>query len=521
VSSLLLTDRMRALALCLVLVVVLLFHSVYGFQAPIPVVKEDSLVRQGHLEQTPRETLDPTTSGPSCLYTATDGSFYDLTALTLADRALNFSTDKFTYYVALCSSSPACTPPSPVCQSSASGRVSCGTLPTQSFKDFGLGAPNQGVTVTYTNGAVCVDILKTRTTTVHIRCNPKVESAVITSVGEEERCRYTIHMESQFACPIMERFCQLRTVDGTDFDLRGIVLPDKGSQSYTRNDTKGHRYFMNICANSAQGRCDPASPICQITDRGISHSCGTLATQQIGAWATPDEPTKGVKISYSLGDTCLRASAGDRRTEVEIGCDLKVKSGLVVDNLVEPEPCRYKVSARSKAACPISLRNCEYIASDGSHYNLQGMYRNGRVPYSFSSNNYQYYINICGNVPSSTCSVSNSTQTTNKNENKQEQDSDDRVAYSPVCQLTRLPGAYSGGSLSTQQFSDYRLGPANKGVTVTYTEGGACWDGTFRQSKIDIACDPTSSPGEVVSISENPVCSYTIRMKSVFACPIN
>ena len=55
------------------------------------------------------------------------------------------------------------------------------------------------------------------------------------------------------------------------------------------------------------------------------------------------------------------------------------------------------------------------------------------------------------------------------------------------------------------------MNTALDGVTLVYSGGMACNNGTSRQSQIDILCDLTAGSGIVDSIIETAQCYYNIK----------
>ncbi|KAH3744160.1 hypothetical protein Pelo_14448 [Pelomyxa schiedti] len=104
-----------------------------------------------------------------------------------------------------------------------------------------------------------------------------------------------------------------------------------------------------------------------------------------------------------------------------------------------------------------------------------------------------FYANICGNATAG-CSPAQA-----------------------VCQKGSNSYFYGCGDLSTQKFADGESGPYS-GVTVLYSEGDFCGS-ISRSTTIYIACS-LSTEGEIYAAEEPGSCTYTLWMKSKYACPL-
>jgi len=142
---------------------------------------------------------------------------------------------------------------------------------------------------------------------------------------------------------------------------------------------------------------------------------------------------------------------------------------------------------------------CQYIASDGSFYNLQDLVLlNGS--YSITNKLYSYDINICDYQTEINC---NGVKTA-------------------VCQSyadLKYPVASCGLPTKTH-FADGLLGPAH-GVSMTYFGGDICVDtGKPRISMISLVCDPSTNI-RFTGGTESQICQYSFLIFSKFACPID
>jgi len=143
--------------------------------------------------------------------------------------------------------------------------------------------------------------------------------------------------------------------------------------------------------------------------------------------------------------------------------------------------------------------DCTYLASDGtSYYDLSPLtVTDGSSYYAInqSNNNNRYWYNICGDI-SGACPTA--------------------APGSAGCQNS-FGAVGSIGLLSTQTFSDGENGAAT-GVTISYTGGSGCGSQGDRRSFVHLNCGTAFAV--VDGLVESPVCTYTITISSIFACPL-
>merc|ERR1712137_265323 len=137
----------------------------------------------------------------TCTYTASDGSYYDLSALQSAqDLHLSAFSAHADFYFAICRDASHCLD-SPSCSldSRSSHRDSYGRLNPHYWTEQ-YTATNAGVSLVYENGELCYSGHNPtpRTTTLILECDRNVEFAM---VDFDDLCHSYATIRSKYACP--------------------------------------------------------------------------------------------------------------------------------------------------------------------------------------------------------------------------------------------------------------------------------------------------------------------------------
>eukprot|EP01112_Ceratiomyxa_fruticulosa_P002373 TRINITY_DN1249_c0_g1_i2.p1 TRINITY_DN1249_c0_g1~~TRINITY_DN1249_c0_g1_i2.p1 ORF type:complete len:251 (-),score=30.28 TRINITY_DN1249_c0_g1_i2:115-867(-) len=156
-------------------------------------------------------------------YTASDGSLYQLDALTLTNTDYVGSQPYYTYYWNFCYNlvSNTCGPPSAATQISETGVcVSNGYLSGYKLSDHPSG-PDQGFQLSYINtqDSICKRDID-RQTNIIVTCDPS-SATKLTSLEETSLCVYEINMVSKYACPVPKVFASLDYILPTSGPLSG------------------------------------------------------------------------------------------------------------------------------------------------------------------------------------------------------------------------------------------------------------------------------------------------------------
>jgi len=137
------------------------------------------------------------TLSSTCAYTATDGSYYDLSSLT---NEYSISANDYNYKVMICRTLPTTCygMTQSVCRISVWGGVeyACGTSAAQTFRDYSQ--TSQGVVVFYDGGEACGGT--PRTSTVNVICDSSTEANLV-SATEASGCDLIFNLRSRHACP--------------------------------------------------------------------------------------------------------------------------------------------------------------------------------------------------------------------------------------------------------------------------------------------------------------------------------
>lgn len=133
----------------------------------------------------------------ACVHTASDGSYYDLSAL---NAEYSISANDYNYKVMVCRTLPTTCygMTQSVCRISIWGGVeyACGTSASMMFRDYPTAGA--GVSVFYDGGEACGGT--PRTSTVNVICDATVEASLV-SATEATGCDLVFNLRSRHACP--------------------------------------------------------------------------------------------------------------------------------------------------------------------------------------------------------------------------------------------------------------------------------------------------------------------------------
>lgn len=147
---------------------------------------------------------------------------------------------------------------------------------------------------------------------------------------------------------------------------------------------------------------------------------------------------------------------------------------------------------------------CTYTSTTAKNYDLSNAWRDpskGQAEYqTVFTDGSTFFVNICGQSAQN-CNAANG-----------------------VCQV--VPGAppsyYGNGNAASAQWAD--LPSQVDGVQITYPtgSGASCPGNVQRKSILMIKCDSGAGDGTIDSMTESttPPCTYTINMRSKWACPV-
>jgi len=136
----------------------------------------------------------------------------------------------------------------------------------------------------------------------------------------------------------------------------------------------------------------------------------------------------------------------------------------------------------------------EYVATDGTKYNLDPLTRTPDYQGKEDGQDYVYWWNFCQDLAQTGC-----------------------FPAPAVSQVSQTGTCISLG-YSPPKFGDHPDGP-KKGVKITYTNSkdSFCGGNVNRVSVIVVSCSAKDT--ELVKITEPGVCEYQFAMNSKFACP--
>jgi len=271
---------------------------------------------------------------PPCKVESPSGFYYDLTAF-IGASPITASDDKgeWQYKVSVCqdtiSDCDICST-SGYCQTYLFGSVTycVGTYENITANDNGT-----GVIMFYE------EPIDGRKGQVHITCDPNAGLVSdITAISPLDKTGYEFHFKSYAACPITPSLCSVTAPDGSDYDLRELVLHPPLS---AKDDIEFWSYTVSICQDALScAGVDPAGYCQYYVDYPVIQFC-------IGKFDSIQglNNGEGVKLTY-------KEPQEGRTGTVTITCD---PNGPVVGEITAISPPGlegYEFNFKSRAACP-------------------------------------------------------------------------------------------------------------------------------------------------------------------------
>jgi len=333
--------------------------------------------------------------GQSCLYTAPDGTAYNLTSArnTVEDYTFDDVAAQVTYFINFCGETIVPCNASGACMEpffSIDSYSSLGLYSTQNFLDI----PDDGwagLTLQFSEGSACPEVPgATRNITVNVKC-AYGEPTTFVSANQDMDCSFTAYFTSAAACPskcpegkkgatcntclegyfgpnCMPCTCQFGACSPTNgscacepgwsgatcntcspsrcvfnetnnflYDLTPLANPNT---DYTYVSVQ--EYYVNILANTNNACGGLNTPVCMRNPDNTYMSLGSLATETIMS-----EGSSGVIINYAGGSACGNGTAS---VSVVINCI----AGAVteIDWAQQTSPCVYSIEIKSGLVCP-------------------------------------------------------------------------------------------------------------------------------------------------------------------------
>ncbi|XP_030627174.1 cation-independent mannose-6-phosphate receptor [Chanos chanos] len=369
------------------------------------------------------------------------------------------------------------------------------------FQNQTLRYSDGDLTLIYPGGDKCSSGFQ-RMTIINFECNQTAGNGHPVFAGESD-CTYYFDWQTSYAC-VKEKedlLCQVK--DGKKhYDLSPLTrYPESETETSGRNweavdiktaESDSKRFYINVChkivRQEATGSCPEDAAICAVgKDKSIS----------LGKFlSSPKKEKSGedIRLIYADGDECRK------NVKIQTIITMKCKPGDLESaplmRSVSRDGCFYEFEWHTAAACILSKTygdNCKVEDPQlGFSFDLTPLSKADGGSYNLSSDDYTYFINVCGNVKAAKCPEN-----------------------AGACQ-TDKSGAHSW-SLGE---SNSKLSYFNGMIQLTYMNGSEYHDAlhTQRSSHISFLCDREAGLGKPEFQVEDEH-TYNFRWYTSYACP--
>ncbi|XP_076026629.1 cation-independent mannose-6-phosphate receptor [Genypterus blacodes] len=316
----------------------------------------------------------------------------------------------------------------------------------------------------------------------------------------ETDCTYYFNWDTAYACVKEKEDLLCRVTDATKhYDLSPLTrFPESEvSGNWEAVDASSpksdlQRFYLNVCHKVIQRGgavgCPQEAAICAVDKE---HKAVNL-----GSFLSPPQKTEtgnDIRLVYTDGDEC------STKMKIKTILTLKCKPGDLESapmlRSVSSDGCVYELEWYTAAACVLSRTqgdDCKVEdAQAGFSFDLSPLSKPEGGFYNLSSNNYDYYINVCGPVHASTC-----------------------AERAGACQVEKSSKAWTLGEANSH------LSYYDGLIKLSYGNGSPYNDGehTLRSTQISFLCDPEAGAGKPEFQVEDNY-TYDFRWYTSYACP--
>lgn len=226
-------------------------------------------------------------------------------------------------------------------------------------------------------------------------CDPEHDLGTISFINVTQQL-YTFQFATALACAPRPVDCIVQDQKGGQYDLTPLALPDTNWET----TVKGTKYIINVCrpVNKKDDiSCAGLVGGCQITTDKHAFNMGYVQGKPI---ALSDGT---VSIRYRGGDICHYGTDKEshRSTRIDFFCST-VEEGIEFQS--ETEYCEYVFSWKTPAACVVRRVEGDHCKVMDplyhNEFNLSPL-RNNISDYVVKTDEYIFYINVCGALVSS------------------------------------------------------------------------------------------------------------------------
>ncbi|KAM8945507.1 cation-independent mannose-6-phosphate receptor [Pelodytes ibericus] len=357
----------------------------------------------------------------------------------------------------------------------------------------------------YSEGSPCGENKKIQTN-IKLVCKPgDLESPPILKSTDRDGCLYEFEWNTAAACVLYKaEGADCRVSDsqaGFSFDLSPLAKKG-GSYSVATDD---YDFYINVCSNVTQTKCDDRSGVCQLTKGKDNNWNLGVANSRLSYY-------DGIlQLHYTDGTPYNDDKKTHRTSLITFLCDREADIGQ--PEYQKEDDQTYNFKWYTKYACPEIPVECIVVdETNDEQYDLSSLSKtqeehaiNWFAMDSSSTKHKKYYINVCRSLlPVSGCDHSAS-----------------------VC----LMEYKNDGDLVHETAAIGNLGIAakgpiiekNEGLLLEYINGSACTTGegetSFYSTKIHLVCKQKAISSSPQFLS-NQDCVVTFRWETDAACPV-
>uniref|UniRef100_A0A672Q5X8 Cation-independent mannose-6-phosphate receptor-like n=1 Tax=Sinocyclocheilus grahami TaxID=75366 RepID=A0A672Q5X8_SINGR len=366
------------------------------------------------------------------------------------------------------------------------------------FQNQTLRYSDGDLTLIYPDGSRCSTGFQ-RMTIINFECNATAEYGQPVFTGESD-CTYYFVWQTAYACVKEKEDLLCRVTDHKKrYDLSPLTrYPEsEGSQNWEAVGTKAaesdkKRFYINVCHKIIQDEetrsCPEDAAICAV---------GTGKTMNLGKFLiSPQKAAEGddIRLIYTDGDKC------GENMKVKTIITLKCKPGDVesapVLRSVSSDGCIYEFEWFTASACVLSKTEGDDCKVEdpkaGISFDLSPLRKPSGGYYNMSVANYDYFINVCGNVKAAQCPET-----------------------AGACQVDQ-----SGTSSWNLGEFNSKLSYYDGMIQLTYRNGSLYNNKqhTQRSTHISFLCDREAGPGKPEFQKEDEY-TYNFKWYTSYACP--
>ncbi|XP_043930853.1 cation-independent mannose-6-phosphate receptor [Protopterus annectens] len=445
----------------------------------------------------------------NCSLTSEQHDFsVDLSPLTLkpADKPYlvkandGESADEYYYYLNVCGETAAgeCSDAKGFissCQVKATGNLK---KAAGRYKNQTLRYSDGDLTLTYPGGSTCSSGFQ-RMTVINFDCN---ETAVDDGKGVPEfvgevDCTYFFKWDTKYAC-VYEKDACIVTDERKHYDLSTLTRysesdRDRNWEAVDSNPMISERknFYINVCNKVLQKGgalgCPDYAAVCAVDAVNKKINLGRFLS-------SPKKSGANIQLVYSGGDDC--GNGKKIQSVITLVCRPGDLESAPLFTSTSYDQCLYEFEWHTAAACVLSKTegdNCRVSdAQAGFSFDLSPLKRKDEY-YKINTTDYDFYINVCGNVSETHC----------------EKDS-------AICQVSKS----SPGGIWNLGRPSSRLAYHDGMIQIKYQNGTPYnnQQHTPRSSLITFLCDWDAGIGfPEYQVEDNR--TYNFRWYTSYACP--